>query len=104
MGPQGIPRMKTPPFELYPIEQHWWSFNDYGAVLEVTERLKAKKVLEFGPGWSTRALIEGGATKVDTCEDDPDWFAVHSERLVPQFPDVVTLHPYVWSDPVSIPS
>lgn len=97
--------VKSPPFEFYPSEpQRWWSPNDYGAVLGVMEFLKPKKVLEFGPGWSTRALIEGGATKIDSCEDNPDWFAVHAERLEALFPSIVTLQPYVWSDPVFIPA
>lgn len=95
--------MRTPPFRLYPEEQHWWSFNDYGTVLEVTRRLQAKTVLEFGPGWSTRALIEGGATTIDSCEDNPAWFKVHAERLVPKFPDIVTLHPYTCSDSIFVP-
>lgn len=96
--------MKQPPFRLYPEEQHWWSMNDYGAVLSVMERLQAKTVLEFGPGWSTRALIEGGATAIDACEDNPNWFAVHAARLVPLFPDIVTLHPFSWVDPLTIPA
>src|SRR4051812_12408033 len=95
--------MKQPPFRLYPEEQHWWSFNDYGVVLEVTERLQAKTVLEFGPGWSTRSLIEGGATTIDACEDNPEWFRVHAERLVPNFPGIVTLHPYICSEPIVVP-
>jgi hypothetical protein len=96
--------MKQPPFRLYPEEQHWWSMADYGAVLEVTERLQAKTVLEFGPGWSTRALIEGGATTIDACEDDPVWFATHAERLVSAFPAIVRLHPYTIGDPITVPS
>lgn len=91
-------------FKLYPTEQHWWSFQDYGAVLSAVEHLRAKRILEFGPGSSTLALIEGGATHVDTCEDDPHWAGVYEERLQAQFPDIVHVHRYSWADPVEIPT
>lgn len=91
-------------FRLYPEERHWWSFNDYGAVLGVVRRIQAARVLEFGPGSSTLALIEGGVAHVDACEDNPDWSGVYRERLERRFPKVVTLHDYVWSDPVSVPA
>ena len=91
-------------FALYPEEARWWSFNDYQAVLDGLDFTGAKRVLEFGPGSSTLALIEGGATSVDTCEDSPDWAGVYEERLVRRFPDVVRLHRYEWplSTPLSI--
>lgn len=82
------------PFRLYPEEQHWWSFNDYGAVLAVMQRLQAKRVLEFGPGSSTLALIEGGATSIDALEDDPHWASVYRERLQARYPDIVQLHQF----------
>lgn len=82
------------PFRLYPEERHFWSFNDYGHVLETVRRLNAKSVLEFGPGSSTLALIEGGATLIDCCEDDPDWLAVYRERLEGVYPKIVRLIPY----------
>jgi hypothetical protein len=81
-------------FELYPEERHWWSFNDYGAVLDLMLEHQAKRVLEFGPGSSTLALIEGGAEHIDTCEDDPDWAATYEDRLVKRFPAIVHLHRY----------
>ncbi len=77
---------------------------DYGAVMDVMLRLKPKRVLEFGPGSSTLALIEGGATKIDTCEDDPSWFDVYHDRLHGVYPDVVTLVPYTWADPLTVPA
>lgn len=91
-------------FALYPEEQHWWSFNDYGAVLDVTARLKPKRVVEFGPGSSTLALIEGGAKHIDTCEDAADWFEVYEERLAKRFPAIVHIHRYTVADPLSIPA
>lgn len=93
-----------PPFELFPEEQRWFSFNDYGAVLDVMARLSPKRVVEFGPGSSTLALIEGGAAHIDTCEDNPDWAAVWQERLVQRFPDIVTQHAYTFTDPLTIPA
>jgi hypothetical protein len=89
-------------FELYPVERHWWSFNDYRAVLDTMRALKPSRVLEFGPGSSTLALIEGGATHIDTCEDDPDWAGVYEERLQAKYPEVVTLHRYAWHEPLAI--
>lgn len=91
-------------FRLYTEEQHWWSFNDYGAVLDVMQQLKPARVLEFGPGSSTLALVEGGAQHIDTCEDAPDWAAVYEERLVARFPDVVRLHRYTFGYPLTIPA
>lgn len=85
-------------FRLYPVEQHWCSFRDYGAILDVVRRLRARTVLEFGPGNSTLALIEGGATWIDACEDDPHWFGIWTDRLVRRFPDVVRLHEYAATD------
>lgn len=93
-----------PAFKLYPEERHWWSFEDYGAVLDVMQRLTPARVLEFGPGSSTLALIEGGATHIDTCEDAPDWADVYAERLERKYPDIVHLHRYDWVDPLTIPS
>ena len=88
-------------FRLYPQEQHFWSFNDYRAVVEVTRRLRPWRVLEFGPGWSTLALIEGGAVQIDACEDDAHWAAVNRERLVGHYPHVA-LHAYTWSERLAI--
>ena len=91
-------------FRLYPDEKRWWSFSDYGAVLDVMRERQPKRVLEFGPGSSTLALIEGGAVSIDTCEDNDDWAKVYEERLVRQYPDVVRLIRYEWNDPLSIPT
>lgn len=90
-------------FALYPVERHWCSFADYGAVLDVMQRLRPELVLEFGPGSSTLALIEGGAHHIDTCEDNPDWSEVYEERLMRAFPSIVKLHRFTLSDPLTIP-
>jgi hypothetical protein len=91
------------PFKLYPEERHWWSMSDYGAVVAVMRRLQPKRVLEFGPGSSTLALIEGGAEHIHTLEDQPDWADVHETRLQAKFPDIVHLHRYTWAEPLTIP-
>lgn len=90
-------------FRLYPEERHWWSFNDYGHVLDVVTQRKAKRVLEFGPGGSTLALIEGGATHIDTCEDDPKWEQTYRVRLERVYPTIVHLRRYVMNGPLSVP-
>lgn len=101
-------------FKLYPEERHWWSMNDYGAVVDAMAELRAHdfataRVLEFGPGSSTLALVEGGAETIDTCEDNPDWAQVYEARLVPRFPTPefaarIALHRYVYGDPLRIPA
>lgn len=92
------------PFVFYPEAKHWWSLADYGAVLGTVRALEARTVLEFGPGSSTLALVEGGATKIDTCEDDPKWLEVHRSRLGRKFGGVVEVHAYTWRDPLEIPA
>lgn len=89
-------------FRLYPEERRWWSFADYGAVLDVMAEVKPHRVLEFGPGSSTLALIEGGARWIDCCEDDPDWAEVYEKRLAGVYRNV-QIRRYDWSDPVCVP-
>lgn len=91
-------------FALFPEETHFWSFTDYQAVLDVMARLKPVRVLEFGPGSSTLALVEGGAQIVDACEDDAAWAGIYEDRLAKRFPDVVQIHRYVYYDPMLIPA
>lgn len=89
-------------FALYPEETHFWSFQDYGTVIDVMARLKPQRVLEFGPGASTLALVEGGAKVIDTCEDDPEWFTVYAERLGRRFPGSVRVRGYHFADPIVV--
>lgn len=88
----------TRAFRLYPEERHWCSFADYGVIVDVVRRLGARSVLEFGPGSSTLALVEGGAARIDACEDDDHWLGVYRERLERRFPGVVHLHAYEHDD------
>lgn len=87
-------------FALYPQARHFWSLQDYGAVLAVMARLKPRTVLEFGPGSSTLALVEGGAIRIDSCEDDADWMATNRKLLAAHL--AVELHAYTWADPLTI--
>jgi hypothetical protein len=96
--------MADGPFVLYPVAKHWWSLNDYAAVLGTVRALAARTVLEFGPGSSTLALVEGGATTIDTCEDDPKWLDVYRRRLGMKFAGVVEVRAYTWADPLTIPA
>jgi hypothetical protein len=89
-------------FALYPEERHWWSFADYGHVLDTVRALGAKRILEFGPGSSTLALIEGGATHIDTCEDAEDWATVYEDRLQGKYPAIVHLRRYTLGEPLKI--
>jgi hypothetical protein len=91
-------------FNLYPEERHWWSFNDYRAVMNITADIQAKTILEFGPGSSTLSLIEGGAQSIDCCEDNPKWAETYRERLEKRFPGHVRIIEYLWSDPIHIPT
>lgn len=95
-------------FHLFPTEQRWWSFADYQAVLDVMAETEARFVIEFGPGSSTLALLEGGASRIDTCESDPTWAQTYRPRLERVFPNVygfVRIHEYTyeWPVPLTIP-
>lgn len=94
---------KKSPFKLYPEEKHFWSFNDYGTVLSVVLRLQPKTVLEFGPGNSTLALIEGGAETIDSLEDDWSWCEVYKARLEDRFASKVKIIPYTWTNLIQVP-
>jgi hypothetical protein len=103
-------------FRLYPTERHWWSFRDYEAVLAACERTRAAvtetegwtggmTALEFGPGSSTLALVEGGCASVDCLEDDPRWHAVYLRRTQAEVGALarVSVHLYRHADPVAHP-
>lgn len=88
-------------FRLFPVERRWWSFADHEALISIVERFRPVRVLEFGPGGSTLALVEGGATEIVTCEDDPKWLQHFRGDLV-RHP--VRMLAYTHSDPLTIPS
>ncbi len=93
--------VKTGPFRLFPEEHRWWSFADYAQLLAIVERFRPRRVLEFGPGGSTLALVEGGAEIVETFEDDVAWLKVQDKRLHPHRAAVI-LRLYSHSEPLSI--
>lgn len=88
-------------FRLYEDNARWCSEADYAAIFNVTQRLRPAKVLEFGPGWSTLALIEGGAETIDAYESEFHWAAHWSDKL--RVHGRVTLRVYHCADPLSIP-
>lgn len=89
-------------FRLFPEDYSWWTFEDYDSLLTAMERFKPRSVLEFGPGGSTLALIEGGAESIDSCEYDPEWLTVYRQRIGAKYAHV-HLHPFADADPLSIP-
>lgn len=90
-------------FRLFTEDAHWWTLADYGAVLGVVEKLRPRTAIEFGPGSSTLALIEGGVRKIDACEDNPVYLERHRVGLAARFPDAIRLVHYAWADPLRIP-
>lgn len=91
-------------FRLFPTDYSWWTFVDYDSLLTAVERFQPATALEFGPGGSTLALIEGGASEIHTCEDDADWAEVYRTRVASRYPGIVRLHRYEPRDPLSIPA
>lgn len=75
------------PFTLYREETRWWSFADHENLMQALERFRPERVIEFGPGASTLALIEAGVAYIDAYEDDPDYMRAHRERFA-SFPQV----------------
>lgn len=61
-------------FDLYRQEKAIFTFDDYNALLEECRTRNANRVLEFGPGISTLALIESGCGAILTCEYNDRWF------------------------------
>lgn len=79
---------------LYPAEgASWWSRGDHDNLLAGLARFRPRRVLEFGPGTSTLALIEGGVEQIVSYEDDPAWAAHHQARIATRYPQV-TIHLY----------
>src|SRR5690554_211039 len=79
-------------FRLYPEEKAIFTFDDYQALMDECHRLKARSVLEFGPGASTLALVEAGVERIVTLEHSPNWRILAEERLAGH--SAVTVLPY----------
>jgi predicted O-methyltransferase YrrM len=88
-------------FRLFTEDRQWWTAADYRSLLTVCRRLAPKRVLEFGPGGSTLAMIEAGVPHIDSCEDDPVYLD-RAHELLDAHP-AVTLHLYQHSERLSIP-
>jgi hypothetical protein len=67
--------------KLYPKDQRTLPPQDYAALMEEARRLGAKRVLEFGPGYSTYAFIEQGVDEIVGLEYLPEWFEKQEERF-----------------------
>ena len=76
-----VQQSKLMEFALYKVETPTLPFMDYGAIIEEVKRIGAKTALEFGPGYSTLALIESGLDRIVTCEHDEEWFGKAKERF-----------------------
>ena len=93
-------------FRLFPVEGHFCSMADYGAIVTIARRLGAQSALEFGPGYSTLALIEAGVPYIDCCEDNEHWAEVARKRLedVGALSGQVSLFAYQWAEPLTVPA
>lgn len=72
-------------FKLYPQDSPTFRFREYGALLSAATG--AKSALEFGPGYSTLALIEAGVGKIITLEHNDEWREKKREEFK-QYPQV----------------
>jgi hypothetical protein len=73
-------------FSLYSKEQSILPFDDYGAIVNECQRLGSRAAVEFGPGFTTLALFEGGCEAVYSYEYDPSWATKIFERVEPLVP------------------
>lgn len=89
-------------FRLYKHERSVFSFDDYGALISEIRRVAAKKVLEFGPGISTLALVEAGCSEITTLEYQARWMAIAKDRL--RFYPKVHLMPYENTAEIKVPT
>ena len=91
-------------FKLYPRQLSTLPFIDYAFIIEEVKRLGAKTALEFGPGYTTLALIEAGVEKIVSLEDNREWAAKKREEFAP-YPQVTVAHydnkPQVTADPIA---
>lgn len=88
-------------FRLYRDERSVFGFDDYGALISEVKRLDANRVLEFGPGLSTLALVEAGCGDIITLEYQARWRTAAKNRLWQH--KTVKILPYENSPEISIP-
>lgn len=75
-------------FQYYKQESRIFPFRDYQALMEQAAGLPS--VLEFGPGWSTWALIEAGVEHIVTLEHVEVWYKKAAAQFA-GFPQVTVL-------------
>lgn len=74
-------------FKLYTEENLTLKFDDYATILRECSALGAKTALEFGPGYTTLALIEAGLIKIVSLEHNEEWFEKMKIRFA-EYPQV----------------
>ena len=68
---------------------------DYNCLVAIAQQLQPKRVLEFGPGYSTYAWIEAGVPEIVSLECRDEW-RKEKEREFSEFPNV-SVQPY-WNE------
>ena len=91
-------------FRLYQKEEDTLPFADYQMIMDEVRRIGAKTALEFGPGYTTLALIEAGVEKIVSLESDGEWLEKKRDELR-IYPQVHIAHynnsPVVTADPIA---
>lgn len=82
------------PYKLYKTDYITFRFEDYGLLLK--EATGKKRVLEFGPGCSTFALIEAGCEKIVTCEYNQEFLDSAKDKFK-DYPQVEVVR--FWDEP-----
>ena len=86
--------MKHPSFKLHEYNPSIIP-EDYGALIAEAQRLQPKRVLEFGPGYSTYAWIEAGVPEIVSVEHIDDWREEKRAQFA-EFPNV-SVQPF-WNE------
>lgn len=61
-------------FRYYPFEYpNQLTFKDYGSIIDIVKQYDIKNAVEFGPGWTTGALIEAGVKRIVSLEHVEAW-------------------------------
>jgi len=71
------------------------TLDDYKCLVAIAQRLQPKRMLEFGPGFSTYAWIEAGVPEIVTLECHDEWRG-KKEAEFADYPSVTVL-PY-WNE------
>lgn len=85
-------------FKRYPVESSIFRFDDYRALLDLARG--KRRVLEFGPGVSTLALLEASCERIASCEHTETWFSKAAARYADD--PRVTVYRYFDEVPVTV--